>query len=67
MRKRNGWEVDVLKSGTIRISNERYGYYGFHPHDLSIEDRMKMIRTLSMTNVDDNGQKARDVIAVMEG
>ena len=52
MSKDNGWEVDVLKGGNIRISHERYGHYGFHPHYFSIEDRMKMIRAMSITEED---------------
>lgn len=45
----NGWEVDIMKGGNIVISHKRYGNYGFHPYYFSIEDRMKMIRALSMT------------------
>ena len=46
------WKVRILKCGTIEIRHETYGHYGFHPLDLSTEDRMKMIRALSMTKAD---------------
>ena len=46
------WKVTIIKGGTIQIVHETYGHYGFHPLDLSIDDRMKMIRALSMTKED---------------
>lgn len=46
------WKVTIIKGGTIQIVHETYGHYGFHPFDLSIDDRMKMIRALSMTKED---------------
>jgi hypothetical protein len=47
--KYNGWEVEVMKGGNIIIHRKIGDNYGFHPHDFTIEDRMAMIRALSMT------------------
>jgi len=43
------WTVRVRTGGSIEIHHETYGSYGFHPLDLSVEDRMTMIRALTMT------------------
>jgi hypothetical protein len=45
-------KTTVLKWGTIIIHRGQDDGYKFHPLDLSIEDRMKMIRALSTTSDD---------------
>lgn len=47
-----GWKVEIMKDGNTVIYDSYGGHYGFHPLDLTLEDRMKMIRALTMTKED---------------
>ena len=48
MTTMNRNRVKVFAGGGIEIVS-KHGQYGFHPLDLAVEDRLKMIHALSIT------------------